>query len=356
MDWSDFHARNPGMTPRPLPLFVFAAVALAPVPLLAAGLLLGGLWVWGAFLYMAVLVILMDQLVAYVAGSPEAGEEFPAGDGVLVAIGLSHLGLLPLAVWAVAGPSGLTGGERVLLFLGAGYWMGQVAHPAAHELIHRGNRWLYRLGVAIYTTLLIGHHASAHRLVHHRTVATPEDPSSAPAGMGFWTFAPRSWIGSFRAGWAAEDALRARGGANGIHPYHVYIAGAFASVLMGAAVAGPVGAVAWLALAAHAQLQMALADYVQHYGLRRQQRPDGRYEPVADKHSWNTPHWFSSALMLNAPRHSDHHAHPSRPYPALRLSSEAPMLPWPLPVACAMAMMPRLWKRRMKPHLAKWAD
>jgi alkane 1-monooxygenase len=99
-----------------------------------------------------------------------------------------------------------------------------------------------------------------------------------------------------------------------------------------------------------------LSDYVQHYGLLRKRRADGRLEPVSAAHSWNAPHWFSAAMMLNAPRHSDHHAHPSRPYPALRLpqACDAPMLPWPLPFACLIALAPPLWKRLMRPHLAPW--
>jgi alkane 1-monooxygenase len=77
---------------------------------------------------------------------------------------------------------------------------------------------------------------------------------------------------------------------------------------------------------------------------------------VGPRHSWNAPHWFSSAMMVNAPRHSDHHAHPARPYPALRLpdAQTAPMLPWPLPMACTIALMPSLWKRAIRPHLRPW--
>jgi alkane 1-monooxygenase len=112
----------------------------------------------------------------------------------------------------------------------------------------------------------------------------------------------------------------------------------------------------WAGLALHAQVQLMLSDYVQHYGLTRATRDDGRLEPVAARHSWNAPQWFSSAMMLNAPRHSDHHAHPARAYPALRLptAQEAPHLPWPLPVACTLALFPPLWKRAIRPHLAKW--
>jgi len=101
---------------------------------------------------------------------------------------------------------------------------------------------------------------------------------------------------------------------------------------------------------------LMLSDYVQHYGLTRARRADGRLEPVAARHSWNAPHWFSSGMMLNAPRHSDHHAHPARPYPALRLppAEAAPHLPWPLPVACTLALIPPLYKRLIRKPLSRW--
>lgn len=337
-----------------LPVAAFAAAALAPVPLMGLGLALGGGWLWAAFLYMAGLGLVLDQLIPHVTGNAPEGAEFPGSDATLVAVGLAALILLPLTVWAIAG-GGMGTGGAVLLFLACGYWLGQVAHPAAHELIHRGDRRLYRLGVAVYVAILFGQHASAHRLVHHRAVATPEDPNSARPGESFWRFAPRAWGGSFRMGWQAEDALRARAnGRRGLHPYAVYLGGAAVALALAIVLGGPKGLALWLGLAAHAQLQLLLADYVQHYGLSRARLPDGRWEPVADRHSWNTAHWFTSALMLNAPRHSDHHAHPARPYPALRLSEEAPQLPWPLPLACALAMLPRLWRRAMRPHLARW--
>jgi alkane 1-monooxygenase len=57
--------------------------------------------------------------------------------------------------------------------------------------------------------------------------------------------------------------------------------------------------------------------------------------------------------MLNAPRHSDHHAHPSRPYAVLRLS-DGPLLPRSLPVMAGVALFPRRWRRMMDPLVAKW--
>jgi alkane 1-monooxygenase len=301
---------------------------------------------------MGLLTLLLDQLVPLTTGTAEDAE-FPVADLLLVSVALGALALLPLTTWAIAGSTALSTGEKVLLFFAAGFWLGQVAHPAAHELIHRPNRNLFRLGAACYAAILFGQHASAHRLVHHRAVATREDPNTAREGESFYRFARRAWIGSFREGARAETALRTRGGQAGPHPYAFYLAGSAAALTLATLIAGLPGLLAWVGLALHAQSQILLSDYVQHYGLTRARHANGKVEPVGLGHSWNTAHWFTSTMMLNAPRHSDHHVHPARPFPALRLPDAAPRLPWPLPLACMLALAPRLWRRAMAPHLAR---
>lgn len=340
---------------RPLPLAAFAVASLLPLALLGLGLAFGGLWLWAAFLYMALLTILLDQLIPLVPGQSKAAE-FPGADLLLATLGIATLILLPAATWAIAGPSGLSAAGRILTFFATGFWLGQVGHPAAHELIHRSRRALFRLGAACYTAILFGQHASAHRLVHHSHVASPEDPNSARAGESFYRFAPRAWIGSFRQGRDAETALRRRATRPGLHPYAAYLTGSAVALILATLIAGLPGLLTWMALALHAQGQILLSDYVQHYGLTRRRGTDGRLEPVGPGHSWNTAHWFTSAMMLNAPRHSDHHLNPGRPFPALRLPDTAPCLPWPLPLACALALAPRLWRSAMAPQLARWQD
>ena len=110
-------------------------------------------------------------------------------------------------------------------------------------------------------------------------------------------------------------------------------------------------------VAAYAQLQLLLSDYVQHYGLRRGLRADGRREPVGPQHSWNAPSWYSGAMMLNAPRHSDHHLRPGRAFPDLSLDPvKMPMLPRSLPVMATIALVPPLWRRVMDRRAARWQD
>ena len=351
----------PPPAPRPkaaaLPMPVFALAALTPVPLICLGALLGGLWLWAAFLYMALLSALLDQLIPHVAGEAEEGQEFPGADLLLAGLALSALTLLPGVTWAITRPSDLSSAQKILLVIATGLWLGQVGHPAAHELIHRSQRLLFRLGRAFYTAILFGQHVSAHRLVHHRNVASDLDPNTAREGESFYHFAPRAWAGSWRMGWRAEDALRARAQKRpGLHPYALYIGGGALCLSLAFAIGGLYGVLIWILLGLYAQIQVLVSDYVQHYGLKRALLENGRLEPVGPRHSWNTAHWASSALMLNAPRHSDHHSHPSRPYPALRLpgADEAPRLPWPLPIACSLAFLPGPWRRAMRPHLRRW--
>lgn len=332
----------------------FAFVTLAFVCLLAGAALWGGGLVWAALGYITVFAYAIDRLTPVLLENTAPDQEFPASVGLSVVLALSHFVVLGIVLGAMVGDA-LSIVEKVGLFLGAALFAGQIGHPNAHELIHRPNRWLRRLGKAVYVSILMGHHASAHPLVHHVHVGTPRDPVSAPKGRGFWRFFVLAWIGSFRAGWRAERARRSGKAALG-HPYFAYFAGSAVVLIVVYSTAGFAGLWIWAALGLYAQLQIFLSDYVQHYGLRRKRLQNGKFEPVGVQHSWNTPHRFSSALMLNAPRHSDHHTHPSRTYPTLHIDQATmPMLPYSLPMMAVFAMVPPLWRRIMDPRVAAWS-
>ena len=340
---------------RAIPPWLFSAAALLPPSLLLAGVLWGGVWAWTGFVEITAFAALMDRFSPLFIGDAPEGAEFPGADGLLATLALLHIAGLPVLVWHLAGNAPLA--DKVGLFVGASLWLGQISNPAAHELIHRAPRALFGLGMVMFSMVLFGHHTSAHRLVHHIHAATPLDPNTARSGEGFYAFFLRAWAGSFVQGYRAETALRARkAGAKGLHPYALYQTISAVSLCLGLALGGWLGATLWAMLALSAQAQLMLSDYVQHYGLLRAKAQNGKYEPVGDRHSWNAPQWYSSAMMVNAPRHSDHHAHPARPYPALRLPQPAcaPRLPWPLPLACTIALFPPLWKRIIRPHLKPW--
>lgn len=342
---------------RPATIPAFALFALLPGLLLLAACLLGGVWIWAALIWMGGASQIVDTVIARGFADP-VDDRAPAGtDALSVLLAGLHFVLL-IAGLATLTDIGTGVAARIALFIALGLFFGQVSNSNAHELIHRGSRALFRLGAAVYVSLLFGHHTSAHRLVHHRHVATPMDPNSARFGESFWHFFPRAWLGSFRAGLEAERALSvAKPGRP--NPYLVWVGGGLLCCLAVLLAYGAAGLGWYLGLCLYAQMQLMLSDYVQHYGLTRALRADGRHEPVGPRHSWDAPHFLSSLMMVNAPRHSDHHSHPSRAYPGLRLErAEAPrpMLPYSLPVMASIAMAPRLWRRVMDKRVQRMRD
>jgi len=331
----------------------FAIATALPVTLITLGAIWGGAWVWAALISITALVAGLDTLFDFGDGATHASDR--AADTASLALVAAHFAILFLTIGALTTPSALSGAQMGALFLATGLFMGQVSNSNAHELIHRAPRLLRRAGALVFTSHLFGQHTTAHPAVHHRFVATPDDPNSARLGDSVYGFARRAWIGSFRAGLDVEIDRLARKGRAPWHlanPYWGYVGGALGFVILAAACFGIWGAVAYVALAGYATFQLLLSDYVQHYGLRRARTQTG-YEPVDKRHSWNAPHWYSSLLMLNAPRHSDHHAHPSTPYTRLTIPKGAPLLPRSLPVMATLAMMPRLWRRVMDKRVAK---
>ena len=142
-----------------------------------------------------------------------------------------------------------------------------------------------------------------------------------------------------------------------MNPYVIYMIGAALSVTIAGVLAGVWGVVALCFISFHALFQLMLSDYVQHYGLRRGVLSDGKIEPMGPSHSWNAPHPYSAALMMNAPRHSDHHMHPTRDFSSLAHCRDTmPTLPHSLPVTGALALVPSLWMRTMDPRVRQWVE
>lgn len=323
-----------------------AALGLS-VALLVAGAVWNGAWDFASLVWMALVVAGLDHVL------PEHG---PAPDGraaKALTIGLAavHVPLLALSVWTLAGSGPWP--NWLAYFAASGLFFGQIMNSNAHELIHAGGRIRRAMGRWIYVTLLFGHQTTAHPGVHHVHVATPEDPNTARYGESWWRFCFRAWHGSFWKGLAVEKARQRRLGRAGWHwrnPYWVYLGGG--GLCLGAAGLwlGWAGVAAYVALCLLAQSQLLITDYVLHYGMRRAWLGE-RYEPVGARHSWNAPHLVTNLLTLHAPRHSDHHAHPSRGFEALEIGADAPQLPYSLPVMVSFALWPWWWRRVMHPRV-----
>jgi len=327
----------------------YAIASLTPAAFLGLACLFGGHWPVLAALSVTGAVYLMDRLTRLMPPRQDTGR------WLSYLLGIAHFFLLWLGVVALSSHGTLDHADKALIFIALGLFLGQVSNSNAHELIHAKARLPRRLGALIFCTLGHGHHVSAHLHVHHVHAATEGDPNSARLGEGFWRFWLRAAPAEFIAGLKAET--RRHKGRLLRHPYLLWIGGAAIGLLLSYALAGVAGLLVHIALAAYAQWQLLLSDYVQHYGLRRAVLPGGKPEPMGPQHSWNAPQWYSSAMMLNAPRHSDHHQHPARHFPDLEVTPETmPILPRSLPVMATIALYPPLWHRIMDHRAVRWQN
>ncbi|MBV1864297.1 MAG: alkane 1-monooxygenase [Rhodobacteraceae bacterium] len=332
----------------------FSIVTLLPAFLLVVGVKWGGWWPLLGVLYLTLVNQVLDRVIGELPDSPLE----PSLQRVLpITLAILHFCLLGIAIWALALNTG-TIAEKILIFIGFGLFFANVSNANGHELIHRRTRLEFRLGKWIFISHLFGHHTSAHLLLHHPYVATKFDPNSARLNESFFQFARRAWIGSFKMGLMAENTRRGlpadsiRFGPK--HPYFSYFFGALAFLLLCWGLAGWQGVFWYLGLAVFTQTGLLLTDYIQHYGLSRCEFSDGKFEPAAPRHSWNSPHWFTRHLTLNAVRHSDHHAKPMRPYTELQAypAEIAPEMPYPAGTMSFIALFPALWRKVMNPRVA----
>jgi alkane 1-monooxygenase len=229
-----------------------------------------------------------------------------------------------------------------------------VAINTAHELGHKRDRlerWLSKVALA---QSAYGHFYIEHNRGHHVRVATPEDPASARLGEGFWEFLPRTVFGSLRSAWGLERTRLAR---MGRRPWSarndILNAWAMSVVLFGAlALVFGVSILPYLVLQAVVGFSLLeIVNYLEHYGLLRQRREDGRYERTRPEHSWNSNNVASNVALYHLQRHSDHHANPTRRYQALRHVEEAPQLPSGYAGMILIALFPPLWRRVMDHRL-----
>jgi alkane 1-monooxygenase len=264
---------------------------------------------------------------------------------------LQYAGLL-FACWLWA-----DGGLSVVESVGLALTMGMVSGIAintAHELGHKRaslERWLSKVALAQSG---YGHFFIEHNRGHHVRVATPEDPASSRLGESFWAFLPRTVTGSLTSAWELEKVRLDRMGARRLSLRNDILNAWLMTVVLFAALTAGFGWVVLPYLAAQAVIGFCLLEvvnYLEHYGLLRARREDGRYERTRPEHSWNSNNVASNVLLYHLQRHSDHHANPMRRYQALRHFDEAPQLPTGYAGMIVLAVCPPAWRRVMDHRL-----
>ena len=330
------------------------------LPFMAFGLVeltgLGLFWWWGPVVVFAIMPFLDSAIGKDAENPPDSALAYLEEDRfyrwcTYLFLPLQYASLVwACTVWA-SGELGVV--ESIGLAFTVGCVSG-IAINTAHELGHKRKqleRWLSKVALA---QTGYGHFFIEHNRGHHVRVATPEDPASSRLGESFWAFLPRTVSGSLRSAWELEKVRLGRVGA----PVWSLRNDVLNAWLMTVVLFGALIAVFGAAVAPYLAIQavfgfslLEVVNYLEHYGLLRQRREDGRYERTQPRHSWNSNNVSSNVLLYHLQRHSDHHANPMRRYQALRHYDEAPELPSGYATMIVLAYLTPLWRRVMDPKV-----
>ncbi len=321
-------------------------------------LYLPGVWSFSGLIYAFGFIPLMEVLLPVKERNMSAAEEEVATKDrfydVLLYANVPIQFALMLWFLFLMGSGSLSWVEMLGKTLSMGVACAALGINIAHELGHRVNRAERIMAKSLLASTLYMHFIIEHNLGHHRHVSTDEDPASAPRGMHLYAFLPRSVWGGYRSAWKLETERLAKKGIqfwswkNEMIRFTVIQA---ALVLLVALVFGPLGLIGFLVASAVGISLLETINYVEHYGLRRDQKESGRYERVMPHHSWNSSHPIGRLMLYELTRHSDHHYLASRPYQVLRHFEEAPQMPAGYPAMVVLATVPPLWFAVMNPRV-----
>jgi alkane 1-monooxygenase len=330
-----------------VPMFLFAGWGL--VALTGLGVFW---WIGPIFIYL--LIPALDLLIgADPTNPPEDVVAWLEQDRYYRWVTYAFLPLQYVAIFTGFWLMTRHGGLSVVDRLGIAFTLGTlngIAINTAHELGHKKEhleRWFAKIALA---PSAYGHFFIDHNRGHHVRVATPEDPASSRLGESFWSFLPRTVIGSLRNGWSLERSRLRRMGKRTLSPRNDILNAWAMTVVLWALllVLFGVGIAPYLLIqAVFAFCLLEAVNYLEHYGLVRQQLANGRWERVNPRHSWNNNNVTTNLFLYHLQRHSDHHANPTRRYQALRHFDESPQLPSGYATMIVLSYVPPLWRRVM---------
>ena len=239
--------------------------------------------------------------------------------------------------------------DQILLGVSMGAING-IGVNTAHELSHRPNKKDHYLSHATLMPLFYNHFRVEHPYGHHKRAATPEDPASSKMGETFYEFWPRTVFGGLKSAVEIERNRLKRKGLSFFSPQNELFQGWAMSAGFHATMLKLFGKdiIPYLATQAFYGVSLfEIINYIEHYGLMRDQKEDGSYARTMPEHSWNNNNITTNLFLYQLQRHSDHHAYPTRPFQALRNFEQAPELPSGYATMLLPALVPSLWFKMM---------
>ena len=236
--------------------------------------------------------------------------------------------------------------EIIGVLLSLGIILGTNGINVAHELGHREKLYERILGKLLLIPAHYTHFFIEHNHGHHLHVSTPKDPSTAKINQSLYAFWIQTIFGTYIKAWKIQKKLnqierRAFFSLKNdmmwftlIQITYLILIYFFFGILSFTIVflAGIIGF-----------LLLETINYIEHYGLKRNLLPSGRYERVSEKHSWNSNHILGRIMLYELTRHSDHHYKSQKKFQVLEYHTISPQMPYGYPTSMVLSLVPPLW-------------
>tara|TARA_B100000686_G_scaffold257199_1_gene269200 strand:+ start:348 stop:1361 length:1014 start_codon:yes stop_codon:yes gene_type:complete len=317
------------------------------------GLIINPSWSISPFIWVFVLVPLIDLLLPYLSKQDvDLRENILHNFSILIILPC----ILFLIIFGLIVVSDSSINILVAASLGAAVGMsgGSIGITTAHELIHRQNKYMRGIGVLLLVLCCYGHFRIEHVYGHHKHVATKEDPATARKGENFYFYFIRCVINSVISSWNIEKNILDKKNINTLslqnrmlHYFVLEIIFLFIAFF----IAGINGLVFVIFHSFVSIILLELVNYIQHYGLERKME-NGKYEIFTDHHSWNSRHISANWSTFNLGLHAEHHQSASKHYPLLSQEEKVIEMPANYSIMLIMALIPPLWFFIMHKKLA----
>ena len=249
--------------------------------------------------------------------------------------------------------------EIVGIILSSSIVMATNGINVGHELGHRKSLFSRTCSKLLYLPCQYMHFFIEHNYGHHINVATPNDPATAKYKQNLYSFWISSVTKTYLSAWKIQlkllrvSKLSFFSFKNDMIFYTVFQTLFLIFIYFNY---GLIITLYSLIMSIVSFLFLETINYVEHYGLLRKIKPNGRYERVKPHHSWNSNHTIGRIVLYELTRHSDHHFKSSKKYQVLESIQDSPQLPYGYPTSILISFFPPLWFWIMNPLVRDHMD
>lgn len=326
-------------------LYLFS---LSPAILVIAGNLKGGIYTSANFFYSLIILGLLEWLTPALTSNKHTNK----ADLIPKLILLLHI---PFQLFSLISlfyglfTHAIVGGWIIMAALSTGLNSGTSAIVVAHEFIHCRKPWEKWMGKLLLFTAGNFYFYIEHLVVHHMWVGTNKDNATAKYGESLYHFFGRSVIGQVKGAYR-QEAKRLKERTQNAFTAHNYVIRQLVLHLVLIVflyqLFGGWGILAWLIQCFFANFLLEYVNYIQHYGLTRDEK-----QRATEEHSWESNQFASRFILVDLSRHADHHYFAAKPYHTLDNFEKSPKLPSGYAGLFFIAAVPFLWRKLVHKRL-----